>query len=173
MDDCAENHGRQALRWLGKVRREAQALGTARMQARDAYEGLLSPKGVAYQGRDLPGSPNAYGDAIPDGLARVETLMDATAFVDMELLQRAVEVVTSSLPGCARMYALAYYLGVTGAVGLGSPGYTGPLTWHECERAFGVTRSHMGMQIRQGYESIYQAMPHTARDAASQALPLC
>lgn len=173
MDDCSRNHARQAAGWLDGVRREAQALGNARMQARDAYEGMLSPKGVRYQGRDVPGSPNAYGDAIPDGLARVDALMDATAFVDMELLERAVGVVTHALQGTARMYALAYYLGITGAVGLGSPDYAGPLSWCEMERAFGASRSTMSLAMREGREAIYELMPHTARDVASQALPLC
>lgn len=173
LDESSRYHAGIVTRWLDGVRNEARALGNARMQARDAYEGMLSPKGVSYQGRDLPGSPNAYGDAIPDGLARVDALMDAMAFVDMELLEQAATILSQALPGTTRAYALAYYLGITGAVGLGSPAYAGPLSWCEMERAFGVSRSTMSLAMRQGREAVYALMPHTVRDAASQALPLC
>lgn len=40
--------------------------------ADDMLRGMLAPNGISYEGRDMPGSPNAYGDAIPDGLARIE-----------------------------------------------------------------------------------------------------
>ncbi len=178
MGDCAhltaagrDHQCEQVEAWLALVKDEARGLACTRAQARSEYGRMLSPSGICYEGRDMPGSPNAYGDAIPDGLARVEELQGSEAFVDMGLLAEAVSGITSCLHGRARLLYLAWYVGVTGGVGLSSAAFAGPLTWNEMESAFGLSKSGMERIMKPCLHDLWDGMPHRFRDPGSQALP--
>ena len=45
----------------------------SRQQEIEELRSKMLPQGIVYGG--MPGSPNAYGDAIPDGIAKLEALI--------------------------------------------------------------------------------------------------
>lgn len=71
-----------ARAYMERIRSLYMEADTARELAEQAREQLM-PAGVSYEGADMPGSPNAYGDAIPDGLAIIQDrIVDYTALLD-------------------------------------------------------------------------------------------
>lgn len=76
----------------------------------DFRERLSGVSGVSYD--DMPGNPNAYGDAIPDGVARLQELIrkyctDLSEYMDeLEKFERALSKLT--MPDHARLLRLRY-----------------------------------------------------------------
>lgn len=64
----------RARDYLEHVRGLSRSL-ESRQQEIEALRSMLLPQGTVYTG--MPGSPNAYGDAIPDGIARLQELVES------------------------------------------------------------------------------------------------
>lgn len=62
----------RARDYLEHVRGLSRSL-ESRQQEIEALRSKMLPQGIVYGG--MPGSPNAYGDAIPDGIAKLEALI--------------------------------------------------------------------------------------------------
>lgn len=76
----------RARDYLEHVRGLSRSL-ESRQQEIEALRSKMLPQGIVYGG--MPGSPNAYGDAIPDGIAKLEALI--ASYCD-ELAQCIAEV---------------------------------------------------------------------------------
>lgn len=65
-----EFHVYAAKRYMNHVKRIKNTVRQLQDEIDVARQDLTGLRGVQYS--DMPGSPNAYGDAIPDGIARLE-----------------------------------------------------------------------------------------------------
>ena len=84
----------RARDYLEHVRGLSRSL-ESRQQEIEALRSKMLPQGIVYGG--MPGSPNAYGDAIPDGIAKLEALIAsycdelAACIEEVERAHRLVE----------------------------------------------------------------------------------
>lgn len=84
----------RARDYLEHVRGLSRSL-ESRQQEIEALRSKMLPQGIVYGG--MPGSPNAYGDAIPDGIARLQELIAsyceelAACIAEVERAHRIVE----------------------------------------------------------------------------------
>lgn len=84
----------RARDYLEHVRGLSRSL-ESRQQEIEALRSKMLPQGIVYSG--MPGSPNAYGDAIPDGIARLQELIAsycdelAACIEEVERAHRLVE----------------------------------------------------------------------------------
>ncbi len=107
-----------AREYMGRVRSECLMLAALSGRASETRARLCHASGVSLDA--VPKNPNAYGDAIPDGLVKVEELEEGAAFVDMELIRHAGELVRHVSDSRAREVCRLYYLDA--------------LSWSEVER---------------------------------------
>lgn len=84
----------RARDYLEHVRGLSRSL-ESRQQEIEALHSKMLPQGIVYSG--MPGSPNAYGDAVPDGIARLQELIAsycdelAECIAEVERAHRIVE----------------------------------------------------------------------------------
>lgn len=97
----------------------------SRQQEIDALRSKMLQQGIVYS--DMPGSPNAYGDAIPDGMAELERLAKSYAegmkdYVrEIEGAHRAIEAVGN--PEYRTVLRMRYLNGYTWERTAGAIGY--------------------------------------------------
>lgn len=78
----------QSRKYLTKAHNDDVRARMVARRCRKPLDDLEHPKGVSYEGRDMPGSPNAYGDAIPDAVAAADE-QQRTAAPSLEEWQRS------------------------------------------------------------------------------------
>lgn len=118
---------------------------------RSMRESLTGVKGMTYTG--MPSSPNAYGDAIPDGVAKLEQLIgeSITALVEcLDVKKEACECFAKlDSKSCA---LLTYY-------------YANALTWAETADRMGYkSKEHVQRELKPlALVALYDAMPEEWR----------
>lgn len=86
MDDCNASEfdklrARKAKDYLATVRAASMRLARQRQRRTEQLE-RMGLKATVYTG--MPGCPNSYGDAIPDGVAKLDAISDAMAAAERE-----------------------------------------------------------------------------------------
>lgn len=95
-----------AREYMERIRSLRVDVDLKREEVEQAKEDLM-PAGVSYEGADMPGSPNAYGDAIPDGLSLIQDrIADYTALLDAWAVESERAIAALNMLGDARHRAV-------------------------------------------------------------------
>lgn len=118
---------------------------------RSMREDLTGVKGMVYSG--MPSSPNAYGDAIPNGVARLEQLIDESMTALAEWLDVKKEACECFAKLDSRSYALLTYY------------YANALTWAETADRMGYkSKEHVQREVKPlALIALYDVMPEEWR----------
>lgn len=120
-------------------------------------ESLTGVRGMTYTG--MPTSPNSYGDAIPDGVAKLEDMISEsiTALTEWLDVKRTACECFSTLD--ANSYALLTYH------------YANALTWSETAERMGYSYEHVIRRLKPAaLRGLYDAMPEEWRRNFPNAL---
>lgn len=124
MDEIDKLNLTYARAYMDRVRAECLMLKSLSLNALEARNSLQSVSGVKFDA--LPKSPNAYGDAIPDGLIKVESLEAECSLIDYDLVNHAKGLVRHIKNSKARVACYCYYVDAC--------------SWRECEQALGFSK---------------------------------
>ena len=112
---------------MQRVRNECGLLESINATVSETHKSLQSVSGVKFD--PMPKSPNAYGDAIPDGLIKVESLETERSLIDYDLVNHAKELIGHIGDSRARVTCYCFYIRA--------------YTWDRCERALGYSRPQL------------------------------
>lgn len=132
-----------AREYMGKVRAECLMLRSLSANASEARDRLRNVSGVKYD--TMPKSPNAYGDAIPDGIAKVEALEEDCGLIDRGLIDHAKGLVGHIKDPKARVSCRLYYIEAC--------------SWGEAERVLGFSQSSLKTFRNNGLLEIAEMEP--------------
>lgn len=127
MDEIDKLNLSYARAYMDNVRDECLMLKSLSANAHEARESLQSVSGVKFD--PMPKSPNAYGDAIPDGLIKIESLETERSLIDYDLVNHAKELIKHIEDSKARVTCYYYYVDAC--------------SWRECEQALGFSQSQL------------------------------
>lgn len=113
-----------ARTYMDGVRAECLMLKSLSLNALEARKRLQSFSGTKFDA--LPKSPNVYGDAIPDGLIKIESLETERDLIDCDLVNHAKELIGHIKDSRARVTCYFYYVDAC--------------SWRECEQALGFSK---------------------------------
>lgn len=117
---------------------------------RSMRESLTGVKGMTYTG--MPSSPNAYGDAIPDGVAELEQLVGESMTALVEWLDVKKEACECFAKLDSKSYALLMYY------------YANALTWAETADRMGYSELYVRRELKAtALQSLYGVMPEPWR----------
>ncbi len=132
-----------AREYMGKVRAECLMLRSLTANASEAREKLRNVSGVKYDA--MPKSPNAYGDAVPDGLIKIESLETECGLIDYDLVNHAKGLVRHIKDSRARVSCHLYYIEAC--------------SWNEAERVLGYSQSSLKLFRDNGLLEIAELEP--------------
>lgn len=132
-----------AREYMGKVRAECLMLRSLSANALEAREKLRNVSGVRFD--PMTKSPNAYGDAIPDGLVKVEALEEDCGLIDHKLIDHTNGLVRHIKDPKARISCHLYYIEA--------------YSWSEIERVLGYSQSSLKLFRDNGLLEIAEMEP--------------
>ena len=127
MDEIDKLNLSYARAYMDRIRDECLMLRSLSMNALEARKSLQSISGVQFD--TLPKYTNAYGDAIPDGLIKIESLETERSLIDYDLVNHARELVSHIKDSKARVTCYYYYVDAC--------------SWRECEQTLGYSQSRL------------------------------
>lgn len=146
-----------AERYADHVREMKLKSDALDFDVRSMRDSLTGVKGMNYTG--MPSSPNSYGDAIPDGVAKLEQLIAESMTALIEWLDVKKEACGCFSKLDAKSYALLTYH------------YANALTWAETASRMGYTPEHVQRKLKPAaLRDLYAVMPEEWRQNFPKAL---
>lgn len=151
----------KAEHYLRDVQRALNNEAKAKRRYYEALRSLGEPSGISYEGKDLPGSPNAYGDAIPDGIAEADEELRYALELHKECnamkaeCQRAFDAMDN--PAYSNILELYYLRG-------------SDTTWQQVASEVKRSDSWCRNNKTAALCDLYNTMPHRYRDPRHQAV---
>lgn len=160
-DEHRADLARKYLRHIANVKaRERRAKA-------DYYERLrtvMEASGISYEGKDMPGNPNAYGDAIPDAVAEADEILTTITAQAAEWQRELSEYQLIMLEDYAHERLLYYH-------------YIERMEWEQVAAAMladpsitACSASWCKSHHRAALVDMYENMPHTWREPRVQAV---
>lgn len=142
--------------YMEHVRDACMAVRRLRMEI-DAARELMLPGGVSYDSQ--PTSPNAYGDAIPDGVARLDDMVREFATEQAEFVgvQREAHEALSRIADERGRCALTFH-------------YLLGMTWEETATKMSYSEQHAKLIARAALVELYDHLPTAWRPPRHPAL---
>lgn len=144
---------REYCEHVGDLMTECGALSERARRIRER----MDVGGIAYDGPQ--GSPNAYGDAIPDGVAALE---EALGERDALINEAAAEVL--GFQRCVQKVSDPRHRAVLDAK------YVQGMTWAEVEQATNITERWCRELCCDALDELYDLMPHQWREMVPRAV---
>lgn len=159
-----EYRAAQALSYARSVRRKFSAFNTANRLLGEAIR-KAQPGGVSYEGRDMPGSPNVYGDAVPDAVVDIESARE-----QLELRRADREAAKSEF--WAVMFSMEHieYGELVWKRHIDYDEEEKQLTWFSVADSMNKSESWCKQHERAALVELYEFMPHTEREAMQPAV---
>lgn len=132
------------------IRSMRHRINAAQMDIDDMRESVCGVSGVAYS--DMPGNPNAYGDAIPDGIAKLHAMIADYVTQLVEWMDERYEAKQCFSKLDNKSYELLTYY------------YAMGLTWEQTADRMGYTAVHVQQNLKPvAMRMLYDAMPEQWR----------
>lgn len=123
----------------------------------DMRDSLTGVRGVAYS--DMPGNPNAYGDAIPDGVARLQDMVAEYCTRLSEWMDERMEAHRAFARLEKRHYALLTLY------------YADGLSWDQVAERMGYSVVYVRGELKnEALVALYSTMPETWRRGMPKAI---
>ena len=132
------------------IRSMRRRVTAAQMDIDDMRESVCGVSGVAYS--DMPGNPNAYGDAIPDGIAKLHEMIADYVTQLVEWMDERYEAKQCFKQLDNRSYELLTFY------------YSMGLTWEQTADRMGYTSEHVQRNLKPvALRMLYTVMPEQWR----------
>lgn len=139
------------------IRSMRHRVNAAQLDIDDMRESVCGVSGVQYT--DMPGSPNTYGDAIPDGVAKLLEMIDDYVTQLVEWMDERYEACRCFAKLDSKSYELLTYY------------YANGMTWEQTAERMGYTSEHVQRNLKPvALSMLYGVMPEQWRRNIPKAI---